>query len=781
MKRAAAGLALALGAAWAAAAWADAGRDPVARAGAAGGAPAADARYADLDRAVDEAVARYRLPGLALGIVEAGEIAHVVTRGERVAGEGAPITRATLFKIASNSKAMTAAALARLVDAGKLAWTDPVTEHLPQFAMHDAWVTREMQVRDLLIHDSGLRAGAGDLMLWPEPNAHTRADVIHGLRYLKPAGSFRSRYDYDNLMYIVAGEVAAAAGGASYETLVAREVFAPLAMRRCRVGEWSLAEAGDVAQPHRRDGSRNIPVREDGAVVRTSTMAAAGGIRCSVDDLLAWVQAWLDPSRAPGWLSEAQRRALWTPQMPMPVSDRMRAWDRTHFSAYGYGWRLADVDGTFKVSHTGTLMGMYSVVTMLPGRDVGFVLLMNGEADEARTVLNQILVKRWSAPAEKPTVAALAALLATERAGVPAAARAPDVSQRAPASAASLQGRLGVYRDPWFGEVSICADETRVEAAAGVRFRAHKSPLLDGTVMRTERADLEPGRLLVDWRDDSVDAEAWLRFGREAGAPATLTMAKVDPDADFSYDFEDLAFERVADCGPAGARSALDGAPDARVPAPLAAAAPDLIDVATLAPEARFDIRYATTDNFVGTPIDGYEAAKCLLLRPAAVALARVARSVRADGHALLIHDCYRPQRAVAHFMRWARDPDDQRTKAAYYPALDKSALVPDYVSPSSGHSRGATVDLTLARCSDVGDGRRFDFCEPLDMGTPYDFFDPAAHTDAPRVGAAQRANRDKLRRAMQAAGFENYPLEWWHYTLKPEPTPEAAHDVPVR
>ena len=123
---------------------------------------------------------------------------------------------------------MTTGVLARLVDAGKLRWDDPVTRYLPQFRMHDPWVTREMQVRDLLMHNSGLREGAGDLMFWPEPNLFTRADIIAGLAHLKPAHSFRSHYDYDNLMYVVAGEVAAAAAGASYEALVQRELFEPL-------------------------------------------------------------------------------------------------------------------------------------------------------------------------------------------------------------------------------------------------------------------------------------------------------------------------------------------------------------------------------------------------------------------------------------------------------------------------------------------------------------------------------------------------------------------------
>ena len=219
-------------------------------------AQTAAAPQPELDAIVDEVVARYRLPGLAIGVVERGEVVYRRGVGELVAGGGEPVTPETLFKIASNSKSMTTALLARLVDAGKLRWDDPVTKHLPQFRMYDDWVTREMQVRDLLIHNSGLRAGAGDLMLWPEPNSFSRADVIHGLRYLRPIHSFRSRYDYDNLMYIVAGEVAAAAGGAPYETLLPREVFGPLGLKRCQIGEWNRDSVGSVAQPHRREIGR---------------------------------------------------------------------------------------------------------------------------------------------------------------------------------------------------------------------------------------------------------------------------------------------------------------------------------------------------------------------------------------------------------------------------------------------------------------------------------------------------------------------------------------------
>jgi CubicO group peptidase (beta-lactamase class C family) len=493
-----------------------------------------------VDAMFDAVMARYHLPGLALGVVRDGEVIYTRTAGELIAGSGERIDADTLFKIASNSKAMTTGVLARLVDAGKLRWDDPVVRHLPHFRMHDPWVTREMQVRDLLIHNSGLREGAGDLMLWPEPNLFTRADIIAGLAHLRPVHSFRSRYDYDNLLYVVAGEVAAAAAGMSYEDLVRRELFEPLRMTRCQVGAWRRDEIGNVAQPHLRQDDRNIVIRPDEPTIPVSTSAAAGGIRCSLDDMLAWIRMWLDTGlRAcdgKPWLSAARRDELWTAHMPMPLSQRQRRWDNGRFNAYGLGWRLSDVDGVLRVAHTGTLAGMYSAVTLLPEKKIGFVFMINGEGGQARTVLNQALVKHFTAPSADLSVAHYADELERERQAQPAKRDLLDASARQPAAPQSIAQWLGVYEDPWFGEVSICA------WSGAVRFSAAKSPRLTGSILQAGE------RLLVDWTDDSIDAEAWLSFVPAGEAPATLALTKVDPDADFSYDYEDLRFTRVRDC-----------------------------------------------------------------------------------------------------------------------------------------------------------------------------------------------------------------------------------------
>ena len=223
--------------------------------------------------------------------------------------------------------------------------------------------------------------------------------------------------------------------------------------------------------------------------------------------------------------------------------------------------------------------------------------------------------------------------------------------------------------------------------------------------------------------------------------------------------------------------SACASAPSTPTVSPARTAAEaGLVDVSTLIPDLDLDMRYAGSHNFVGRTIDGYEAGRCYLLRPAAEALERVQRDLREQGLGLRTFDCYRPVRAVRHFVRWAKDLDDQATKAEFYPRLPKTALLGDYIAETSGHSRGATLDLTLVRCN--AGGRE---CTPLDMGTPFDFFDTQANTDAPGLADEQRGNRQQLRAAMERHGFRNYPMEWWHFTLSPEPTPQLAYDVPVR
>ena len=199
-----------------------------------------------------------------------------------------------------------------------------------------------------------------------------------------------------------------------------------------------------------------------------------------------------------------------------------------------------------------------------------------------------------------------------------------------------------------------------------------------------------------------------------------------------------------------------------------------MTDVATLAPDIVMEMRYAGAENFTGAPVPGYEARVCYLKDDAARALARVQQAFAVRGYRLQVFDCYRPVRAVQSFVRWAHAPADPVARQQYFPKIDKPDLLNGYISATSGHSRGYTVDLGVLDC-------RSGQCALLEMGTPFDFFDPSANTDAPGLDAQVYANRQLLLQAMAAEGFANYPMEWWHYTFPSGAEAVESYDFPVR
>jgi D-alanyl-D-alanine dipeptidase len=221
----------------------------------------------------------------------------------------------------------------------------------------------------------------------------------------------------------------------------------------------------------------------------------------------------------------------------------------------------------------------------------------------------------------------------------------------------------------------------------------------------------------------------------------------------------------------------------------------DFVFLADIDPTIMQEMRYAGSENFTGHPVPGYEAPQCVLVRQAAEALKRVQEAVRAKGLTLKVYDCYRPARAVASFVEWAKTPDDSKAKMIYYPNLPKSALFPDYIATRSSHSRGATMDLTLVPLSSDGAAMPKEDGNPspctatqvksapdgsLAMGTTFDCFDIKANTAAPGLTEEEHANRETLVEAMQAHGFKNYPKEWWHFTLEGEPYSDTYFDFPI-
>ena len=495
----------------------------------------------DIDTAVERAMQAFSVPGVAVGVIKDGKVVHRKGYGIRELGRTEPIDRETLFRVASNSKAMTTAALAMLVDAGRLDWEDKVADHIPGFRLHDPWISREFNVVDLLTHRSGLGLGAGDLMLWPRPNSFTRADIIHGLRYFEAQSGFRTEYAYDNTLYIVAGELVPAVTDTSWENYVDRELLGALGLNRCFAGGIPAEEMQNLAVPHALVEGELTVVDRNRISSETSMSAAAGGVRCSLDDMLVWIELQLARGETAGGkrlYSAEQAEYMWSPKTIRSVSAAERERDGTHFKAYGLGWRLADVRGYKEVAHTGTFTGWGSNVVLIPELDLGVVVLTNGGmTGPARAAIADSIVRPylgvqgvdWIAehtPAEGST--------ADEDFDVLAAAL--DGRQ----AAKPLADYLGRYRDPWFGEVRIYRDD-EADGADGLWFASVKSPRMLGRLW-----PWEGNSFVVRWTDRSLQADAFVHFGIDAaGAIDGMTMEPVSPETDWSFNYRDLRFSKL--------------------------------------------------------------------------------------------------------------------------------------------------------------------------------------------------------------------------------------------
>src|SRR5205085_3651479 len=331
-------------------------------------------------------------PGMAVAIVEDGRVTLAKGFGSRKLGAPEPVDADTIFLIGSTAKAMTTAALATLVDAGKLDWDDKVIDRLPGFQMYDPWVTREMTVRELLVHRSGLGLGAGDLLYIPRGDL-SRSEIVRRLRFIKPATSFRSAYAYDNILYIVAGQLIEAVSGEIWEDYVREHLFAPAGMSASTTDEAHRLANPNRAFPHGRVGGQvrgTGPVRLlDERDQLAAASAPAGLVAVSANDMARWLQIQLAQGALPAGgrlFSEASSKAMWTPVTPEPISSYSPALAAAtpSFKAYGLGWDVSDYRGTRIVWHSGGLFGFTSIVVLIPDKKVGFAIELNGEDIEPR-------------------------------------------------------------------------------------------------------------------------------------------------------------------------------------------------------------------------------------------------------------------------------------------------------------------------------------------------------------------------------------------------------------
>lgn len=482
------------------------------------------------------AMRTFDVPGVALSIVQNGRVVYEKGYGVRVAGTRQPVDASTLFAIASNSKAFTAAALGILVDEGKLGWDDKVLDYLPDFRLADSYVTVDFTIRDLLTHRSGLGPNAGDLMRTPDSTQFTVADVVHNLRYLPLRAPFRSRYAYDNILYLVAGELVARVSGLSWDDFVEQRLLAPLQMRDSRAAyrRINLRKNPNVVLGHRPVAGRLQPLPGP----TNELDVGAGGIYSSAADMGRWMLALL----AGGQVGSGQRlfspavaKELWTPQTLIPVSKDGEY--NSHFGAYGLGWFLVDERGYKVVTHTGQDEGQVSEITLVPELKLGITVLTNQEAGGALQALSEQLldgylglrgtnrVREWADRVKAHSQAADTATAAVWR----------EVARHPATTPAETQAYAGTYRDPWFGEV-------RVYPRGGTLWwQALKSPQLRGP-LRPYRGNT----FAVRWASSQIQADAFVVFALDAQGRATaMTMQAISPNTSISYDFQDLHFQRA--------------------------------------------------------------------------------------------------------------------------------------------------------------------------------------------------------------------------------------------
>jgi CubicO group peptidase (beta-lactamase class C family) len=488
-----------------------------------------------VEKVVERTRKEFEVPGIAVAIVKDGNVVLAKGYGVRRLGEAAPVTAHSLFRIASNTKAFTAAALAMLVDEGKLRWDDAVIQHMPGFQMYDAYVTREMTVRDLLVHRSGLGLGAGDLMFFPTSDL-SREEIVRRLRFIKPATSFRSRYAYDNLLYLVAGQLIAAVTGKSWGSFVQERIFTPLKMTSTNASTQALKAASDVAMPHATAGGKLEPLPLEGV----DNHAPAGGINSCVADLAKWVTVQLNRGGmgSSRLFSEAQSKEMWSAQTIMPISGSAALGALSpNFSAYGLGWGLNDYRGKKIVSHTGGLAGYVSRVTMVPDLKLGVVVLTNQEATGAFQTVTYTILDRYLGAPETDWVAPFLAQEKQGEAGAEEAVKQAAAKRNANSRPSlPLAGYAGRYRDAWYGDVSI-------EERGGklTIFFTHTRQLI---------GDLEHWQydtFVARWRDRTLAADAYVTFSlKPDGSVDEVKMAPVSPATDFSFDFQDLLLKPVA-------------------------------------------------------------------------------------------------------------------------------------------------------------------------------------------------------------------------------------------
>jgi CubicO group peptidase (beta-lactamase class C family) len=485
---------------------------------------------ADLDAYVARVLQTFDVPGLSLAVVKDGKVVVAKGYGVKKLGDAATVDAQTLFGIASNTKVFTATALGLLVEEDKIGWDTPVITYLPWFRLSDPYVTREITVRDLLVHRSGLGLGAGDLLWWPA-STYTRHEIARRLKDLPLATSFRSAYAYDNVLYLIAGEVIEAVSGQSWEDFVKTRILDKVGMKGSNVRHSDAAAGGNIAAPHASVDGKVRPIQP----FDSNNTNPAGGINSNAEDMAKWMNVLL----ARGQLSDGSRlfsertfRQLTTFVTPMNIGQLPPELSvlQPNFLGYALGLTVLDYRGHKTIMHTGGLPGYLSKVFWIPDANLGVSVLTNQESSAAfDSVVNRIadhylgaLVIDWPGIFRKLADRQQANLAELEKKA--AAARAGTRPSLA------LSRYAGTYSDTWYGDIVIELQNSVLT------MRFTKTPALIG-----ELEHWQYDTFIARWRDRELRADAYVTFALNPdGTIDQVKMRAVSPATDFSFDFQDL-------------------------------------------------------------------------------------------------------------------------------------------------------------------------------------------------------------------------------------------------
>ena len=485
----------------------------------------------DLDAYVARTMQNFSVPGASLSVVKDGRVVVAKGYGVRKLGEPAAVDAQTLFGIASNTKVVTAAALGLLVEEGKLEWDAPVIRYLPWFQMWDPYVTRELSIRDLLVHRSGLGLGAGDLLWWPA-STYDRKEIARRLRFIRPVTSFRSAYAYDNVLYLVAGEVIESLSGKSWEDFVTERILKRVGMTTSNVRHSDALKGGNVATPHAPIGEKVTSIKP----FDSDNTNPAGGINSNAVDMARWMSVLLARGALPDGsrlFSEATWRELTTVVTPLstPPPPPELAAQRSNYRGYALGLGVADYRGQKLLMHTGGLPGYVSRVMLIPDAQLGIAVLTNQESGAAFEAIAYRIADHFLGAPQTDWIEAYQKLTARQEAAVAAAEKKAATSRDTTSKPSlPLSKYAGTYVDEWYGEIAIEEQQGRL----GIRFT--RTPSLTGTLEHWQH-----DTFIARWSDRELRADAYVTFALNPdGSIDQAKMRAVSPATDFSFDFHDL-------------------------------------------------------------------------------------------------------------------------------------------------------------------------------------------------------------------------------------------------